>query len=177
MPSFPYSGDVGTASYNNIITFCHKSGIDFVVSATTGGSHVAGSYHYKGNAVDVYTSAGNMVKLAQWLYKYAPYELELIHSGGSGYFVKNGAKVPASFYGAATVSQHYNHVHIAMTNSGITAAGGTGAGEKAAPNPLAGGTAPDTPPGPMGCLPALASLILIGATCGTAIAAIAQHWF
>lgn len=176
MASFPYSGDVGQASYNAIIAFAHKSGIDFVVSATTGGSHVAGSYHYKGNAIDVYSSAGNMVKLAQWLYGYAPYELELIHSGGTGFFVKNGAKVPASFYGAATVSQHYNHVHIAMTNSGIKAAKPGGAGEVAGPTPSTGDGAPETPPGPIGCLPAVGALIMLGTTGATAIATIVEHW-
>lgn len=122
MTGFAYSTDVGTASYNNIVSFARRSGIAFSVTSTTTGDHAEKSYHYSGNAVDLASSAGQMQALAEWLIGYAPYELELIHSGGKGYFVKDGKIVPASFYGATTVSQHYNHVHIAMTNSGITAA-------------------------------------------------------
>jgi hypothetical protein len=66
-----------------------------------------------------------MQQLAGWLYDtYSAYLLELIHSGGTGYFVKDGKRVPASYYGASTVSQHYDHVHVAMTLSGIAAARG-----------------------------------------------------
>lgn len=122
--AFAYGSDVGVPSYHEIEAFCRKSNIPFSVSSTTGGSHVSNSYHYRGNAEDLVSSAGNMERLAAWLYQYYPYILELIHSGGSGYFVKNGQKVSASYYGASTVSQHYNHVHIAMTNSGIAAAQG-----------------------------------------------------
>lgn len=124
---FAYGSDVGVPSYNAIIDFERSSGIGFSVSATTGGSHVSGSYHYKGNAVDTSSSPGNMQSLAAWLYGYYPFILELIHAGGPGYFVKNGQKVGAAYYGASTVSQHYNHVHCAMTLSGIAAAKGLGA--------------------------------------------------
>lgn len=120
--NFKYGSDVGVPSYVQIQGFAHESGVSFSVSSTTGGSHVNGSYHYKGNADDLTSSPGNMQKLASWLYQYSDYILELIHSGGPGYFVKNGKRVAASYYGAATVSQHYNHVHIAMTISGIAAA-------------------------------------------------------
>lgn len=124
MATFKYASDVGVPSYHEIEAFERKSGIAFSVTSTTGGSHASGSYHYKGNAIDTASSAGSMQQLAAWLYGYAPYILELIHSGGSGYFVKNGVKVGASYYGAATVSQHYNHVHCAMTLSGLAAANG-----------------------------------------------------
>lgn len=121
---FKYAADVGVPSFKEIEAFCRGSNISFSVSSTTGGNHVSGSFHYKGNAEDLTSSPGNMQKLAGWLYGFSPYILELIHSGGSGYFVKNGVKVPAAYYGAATVSQHYNHVHLAMTLSGINAARG-----------------------------------------------------
>jgi hypothetical protein len=67
-----------------------------------------------------------MQQLAAWLQdNYAAFLLELIHSGGpSGYFVKDGKKVSGSYYGSDTVSQHYNHVHIAATHSGLLAASG-----------------------------------------------------
>lgn len=177
--AFKYKADVGVPSYDQIITFEHASGIPFTVSATTGGTHVSGSYHYKGNAVDTYSSAANMQSLAAWLYGYYPFILELIHAGGPGYFVNNGKKVPASFYGAATVSQHYNHVHCAMTLSGLAAARGSGA---------AGGSGTVTPNatlvsstevdgGAPGCLPVAATAaipLLIGATDG--IIRLVQHF-
>lgn len=124
MATFAYGGDVGVPSYNDIVLFAKRSGITFSVTSTTTGGHATSSYHYTGNAVDLASSAGQMIQLASWLYSYAPFELELIHSGGSGFFVKNGQKVTAAYYGAATVSEHYNHVHIAMTESGIKAAEG-----------------------------------------------------
>jgi hypothetical protein len=122
--AFAFGGDVGVGSYTEIEKFCKGSGVGFSVSS--GLRSEAGSYHGTGNAVDLVSSAGSMQMLASWLYTtYAAYMLELIHSGGSGYFVKDGTKVPASFYGASTVSQHYNHVHVAMTLSGVAAARGS----------------------------------------------------
>ncbi len=53
---------------------------------------------------------------------YAPFLLELIHSGGGGFYVKNGEVKTASYYGNATVQEHYNHVHVAATLSGLAAA-------------------------------------------------------
>lgn len=42
---------------------------------------------------------------------------ELIYSP-LGYGIKNGQKVPNSFWGATTVAGHYNHVHVAMADGG-----------------------------------------------------------
>jgi hypothetical protein len=121
--AFAFGGDVGVGSYTEIEKFCRGSGVSFSVSS--GLRSEAGSYHGTGNAEDLISSAGSMQQLASWLYNtYAAYMLELIHSGGTGYFVKNGTKVPATYYGASTVSQHYDHVHVAMTLSGIAAARG-----------------------------------------------------
>lgn len=121
MADFAYASDVGVTSYPAIIDFEHTSGIPFTVS--NGGTYRPGDpgYHGKGNAVDVYSTAANMVKLAQWWTQFTPFLLELIHSGGGGFFVKNGKPVSASYYGTSVVSQHYNHVHVAVTNSGLNA--------------------------------------------------------
>jgi hypothetical protein len=132
MADFPYAGDVGVHSYDAIIAFEHTSGIPFTVSSTYRPGDPG--YHGKGNAVDAYNSPANMVKLAQWWTQFTPFLLELIHSGGGGYFVKNGKPVSASYYGAATVSQHYNHVHVAVTNSGLNAI--------RSGNPASGGSVP-----------------------------------
>jgi hypothetical protein len=148
---FAYATDVGSPSYQEIESFARGSGVGFSVSSTTGGSHANGSYHYSGNAEDLVSSAGSMQTLAAWLYGYYPYILELIHSGGPGYFVKNGEKVSASYYGASTVSQHYNHVHIAMTLSGIAAARGQANAGATTVQPVASPASIQGPP----CLPTL----------------------
>ena len=129
--AFAYGGDVGTPSYTEVENFCRGLGVSFTVSSDLR-SDGSNSYHNTGNAADLTSSAGQMSQLAKILWSnYYPYMLELIHSGGSGYFVKDGKQVSASFYGADTVSQHYDHVHVAMTVSGVTAAraaGGRGTG-------------------------------------------------
>jgi hypothetical protein len=117
---------MGAHSYNNIIALARKSNIPFGVSSTLRNTN---DYHGRGLAVDMYSSADNMAKLARWMYRLSNYELELIHSGGGGFFVKNGKRVGAGYYGGwaapgtdTTIGQHYNHVHAAMTNPAITAA-------------------------------------------------------
>lgn len=55
-----------------------------------------------------------MVKLAAFFQKLTPFLKELIHSGGGGFFVKNGRPVPRSDYGSE-VAGHYDHVHGAAT--------------------------------------------------------------
>jgi hypothetical protein len=110
---------MGAQSFNNIIALARKSGIPFNVSSTLRNTN---DYHGRGLAVDMYSSADNMAKLARWMYRLSNYELELIHSGGGGFFVKNGKRVGAGYYGAKTVGEHFNHVHAAMTNPAITAA-------------------------------------------------------
>jgi len=125
--SFPYGKGVGTPSWQAIIDLANKSGIPFNVTSTVRVNQVLGhpDYHNTGNAVDLAASPANMVKLAQWFESnYTPFLLELIHSGGGGFFVKNGQQVSADYYGASTVNQHYNHVHIAATNGGVSAANG-----------------------------------------------------
>lgn len=110
---FAYGGLV-----DQIVAFERKSGVPFNV---TSGVRNSNDLHGQGMAVDTADSAANMVKLASWLYGYSPYLLELIHSGGAGFFVKNGAKKGKAFYGAATVAEHFSHVHTAMNEAGLLA--------------------------------------------------------
>lgn len=132
--SWKYGKDIGAPpSFQKIMEVEKSSGIaitsqssGFTGNPGRGSGHVANSYHYWGNAVDSSSSAGNMAALAKWIYdRYWAQTLELIHSGGGGFFVHNGVKVAGSYYGATLVSQHYNHVHWAITMSGL-AAGGAG---------------------------------------------------
>lgn len=109
---FAYGGLV-----DQIVAFERKSGIPFNV---TSGVRNSNDYHGKGMAVDTASTAGNMQNLASWLYGFSPYLLELIHSGGPGYFVKGGKKVGSGYY-KSVVAQHYNHVHTAMNQAGLLA--------------------------------------------------------
>lgn len=109
---FAYGGLV-----DQIVDFEKKSGVPFTV---TSGLRNTNDLHGKGEAVDTADTAQNMVRLASWLYGYSPYLLELIHSGGSGYFVKNGQKKGADFY-RSVIAEHYSHVHTAMNQAGLNA--------------------------------------------------------
>lgn len=83
------------------------------ITATTGGSHVSDSYHYKGRAVDLAGSSAEMNKAAKWISRYlTPSLTEGIHNPGLS--VKYGKKVPSSYWGSATWAEHANHIHLAV---------------------------------------------------------------
>lgn len=114
-PRFASGGIAG------IVALARKSGA---------GANVTSSYrpgdpghHGSGNAVDF--GGYNQHKLASFFMSLAPALLELIHTTDKGgYYVKNGRRVSAGFYGAQ-VPLHRNHVHVAMTaGSAAKALGG-----------------------------------------------------
>jgi hypothetical protein len=59
-----------------------------------------------------------MAQIAAGFYGISNRLLELIHSGGGGFFVKNGARVGASYY-ASEIAGHYDHVHVAANASAL----------------------------------------------------------
>lgn len=124
-----WSGAINPSwSYPQIINLASKSGIPFTVTSTYrpgSTSHGHADYHSQGMAVDFSSSTANMVKLAAWFHKLAPALLEEIHSGGGGFFVKNGKAVGSDYY-RSEISGHYDHVHIAMSKQGVTQALGGG---------------------------------------------------
>jgi len=132
---FAYGGDVGQSSWQAIEAFAKQSNVPVNVTAVAPDvqpSHSDdGGYHSTHNAVDFSGQTDNMDKFAAWCMKSAPYILELIHSSnsapGGGYFVHNGQVVGSSVY-SSVLADHYNHVHLAMTPSGVKAAGGGGGG-------------------------------------------------
>lgn len=129
--SFPYGDGVGQSSIAAIEGLAAKSGIALQVTSTY---RPGGPYHGTSNAVD-FSNGGNAgtpemdAFAAWWETNFTPYLLELIHvnQDGSGTYVKNGQQVAGGFFGAATLEQHHNHVHVAATNAGIAAANGGGA--------------------------------------------------
>lgn len=117
-PSGLVNAGAGAASWPAIVSLARASGVPFNVTSTQRNSN---DYHGRGMAVDMASSTSNMARLARYFYNMSAYELELIHSGGGGFFVKNGRRVGADFY-RSVVGQHYNHVHVAMTNPAAAAA-------------------------------------------------------
>lgn len=122
--AFAWAKDVGVHSYAQIEAAANRSGIDHKVSSDfrPGSITITGniSYHARGNAVDFVSSKALMVDFAKWwASNYGPYILELIHSGPGAPNIKNGA---SHKYSQDIVNQHYDHVHVAITLSGLAAA-------------------------------------------------------
>lgn len=80
--------------------------------STTGGRHAAGSWHYRGKAVDLTPSMGifNWIKA-----NYGKSTKELIY-GPAGTGIRNGS--PHNF-GSTLNSQHMNHIHWAIKKGGV----------------------------------------------------------
>lgn len=106
------------------------------VTATTGGGHVKGSYHYRGEAVDfgagdglaAHSAEDNYLKaqkitrwqamegLAQFWYDLSSMVSELEHAkqtGTAGWYVKNGKRVSWVRFGL-DYRNHRTHVHVAQ---------------------------------------------------------------
>lgn len=96
------------ASFGNMVTSGYRPGDD--------------GWHGKNRARDF--AGGNMMGFAKAVAsRFGSGLLELIHTP-LGWGIKNGRKVPASFFGPAVMADHYDHVHVAMARGGIL--GGTG---------------------------------------------------
>ncbi len=81
------------------------------------------TYHGRGLAADIIGGgASGMARTARGFYGISGRLLELIHSGGGGYFVKHGRRVGASYY-RSILGQHYSHVHVAARRDGLAGAG------------------------------------------------------
>jgi hypothetical protein len=94
------------------------------VTSTTGGGHAAGSFHYRGAAVDL--AGGDMNAAAAWIgQRYGSRLAEGIHNPNLS--VKGGRSVSPSFWGAQTWADHANHIHVAALG-GAVRGGGAAAG-------------------------------------------------
>lgn len=108
--------------FKDIEAMGRYSGLNPIISATTNGSHVPGSYHFDGQAVD-FTFPNPMGKEAQHKMRmldrffgenYGHVLAELIHNPGP-YNIKNGHEVNGSQFYSAVWQGHRNHVHVAAT--------------------------------------------------------------
>lgn len=92
-------------------------------------------YHGIGRATDHSGAAGAMMRFAQTVAALAGSRLkELIHTP-LGWGIKNGARVPLSFWGSAVNADHYDHVHVAMARGGKVTRPSFFAGEEAPAHP------------------------------------------
>lgn len=108
-----------------------QAGPPNVVTSTTSGTHANNSYHYKGQAVDFAApgggvdSPGLLAINRYWASRYGKQLKELIYAGPGGICIKDGKVVNGmAFYGAATMAEHHNHVHVAATPASLGGSGG-----------------------------------------------------
>lgn len=81
-------------------------------------------WHGTGLAADIVGGGpAGMARIAAGFYGLSGRLLELIHSGGGGFFVKNGQRVGASYY-ASEIAGHYDHVHVAANANALGFASG-----------------------------------------------------
>lgn len=108
------------------------------VTSTTGGTHAAGSYHYKGQAVDIGGDSATMNRAAAWIKGAMGKRLtEGIHNPNLS--IKGGQNVPSSFWGASTWANHANHIHLAVAGALGKISGAVGAMANSIKAPKIGG--------------------------------------
>jgi TP901 family phage tail tape measure protein len=114
------SGLSGGSIVDALSRFGRANGLS--VTSTTGGKHVAGSYHYKGDAVDLAGTPAQMMAFAKKaMAEFGPKLVELFYDP-LGKYVKNGRTV------AGAIGGHSDHVHIAATNLAALKSGGRSGG-------------------------------------------------
>lgn len=86
------------------------------VTSTVGGSHVSGSYHYLGEAVDIAGSSAVMHAASEWIKKTGLYRqlAEGIHNPNLS--VSDGHFVDPSFYSSVWAG-HADHIHLAVAHA------------------------------------------------------------
>ena len=115
----------GSQTYGQIEQLANR-GPAHRVTSTTGGGHAAGSYHYKGQAIDEAgirpgVNTPELLAINQfWANNFGKALAELIYGGPGGINIKNGQ---LHKYSASTLAQHQNHVHVAMTPQGLSKLG------------------------------------------------------
>ena len=91
------------AGFGNVVTSGFRPGDD--------------GWHGKNRARDY--AGGDMMAFAKYMAAtYGPKLLELIYTP-LGFGIKNGQKVPMSFFGPAVMADHFDHVHVAMASGGV----------------------------------------------------------
>lgn len=98
-----------SGSIQGAISLARDMGL--AITSTTGGDHVANSWHYKGRAADVAGSPGQMAAFFNAaLARYGSHLLELFYDPLGA--IKDGHRIGA-------IGGHSDHVHIALQRGGI----------------------------------------------------------
>jgi len=93
------------------------------ITSTTGGTHATDSLHYQGRAADLASptdAAGlkYMIDASGWIkQKMGAALAEGIHKPNLS--IKDGSGVPASFWGASTWDDHWDHIHLGYAKGGL----------------------------------------------------------
>lgn len=117
----PNLGGPSGSSVDSILTMARRFLPGVTVSS---GFRNTNDYHGRGLAADLIGGGPEgMAAIARGFYGISGRLLELIHSGGGGFFVKDGQRVPASYY-RSVISEHYNHVHVAANRNAMFDRGG-----------------------------------------------------
>jgi hypothetical protein len=86
------------------------------ITSTTGGTHAANSWHYKGMAVDIGGATPLMNAAAAWTGQRIGGSLkEGIHNPNLS--ISNGKAVPSSAWGKETWAGHADHIHLAVAGA------------------------------------------------------------
>lgn len=115
------SGRLGSkgGSLQDAMVLARQDGL--TVTSTTGGTHVANSWHYKGRAFDASNGTGPTPQMRAFALdaakRWGSRLLELFYDP-LGWYIKNGRRVQGSIGG------HSNHVHLAMRRGGIVPGAG-----------------------------------------------------
>lgn len=128
------------------------------------------SYHARGEAVDFVGPSGPSIDSPEllainqfWAKNYGPELAELIYAGPGGTCIKNGRVVSPGFYGAATMAEHHNHVHVAAVPGALKGLSSVGPGTYSAtsgrPSSSDAGSNPSTSGNPNSGNPNSASLM------------------
>lgn len=115
-----YLGKDGSSSIGALVAMAQR----FNPAARLSSGYRPGDpgYHGRGLAADLTGGgASGMARIARGFMGMSGRLLELIHSGGGGFFVKNGQRVGSGYY-RSVIGEHYNHVHVAARRDALLGA-------------------------------------------------------
>lgn len=125
MDFFDFGGDsyLGRDPRGSVAAILAVAKRFFSGARVSSGYRRSNDYHGRGLAADLIGGgAAGMARMARGFYGMFGRLIELIHSGGGGFFVKNGRRVGASYY-RSVIGQHYNHVHVAARRDALAGVG------------------------------------------------------
>lgn len=106
-----FKGGGDTSTLATLLGFAKSQGI--TVTSTTGGQHVAGSFHYQGRAIDVAGSFNQMAAFFSAALRTFGGSIRELFFDPMGFYIDNGRAIRGAIGG------HSDHVHLALATGGI----------------------------------------------------------